>query len=173
MSGRSLERWVDETAAGLEHVGEVAEDALRRLGDRARDEIRRLAPRARGDLQRSIEVRHGEHEVELMSDHPAAALLEQGGMVRGQPWLAIPLGAVGAVAGPRSDPADLFVLKSKDGRLFLASRSSGALQLRWRLAREISISPQPFFGPGLEAAREGFERELADDVARTIQGGRA
>lgn len=164
---RTLEQWARETPAGLRRAESAAEAQLRDLGQHAYREIQR---RSKGSMARAVEVTQtDDHTVTLTSDHPGAAIAEHGGTIHGKPWLAVPLHQfLEQLPGPRSDPADLFVLNVR-GRLFLASRDSGILDVRWRLASSVRIGAHPAFGPGLETAREGFaERVLGAMTAEVM-----
>ena len=91
-----------------------------------------------------------------------------GDTIYGRPWLAIPLTGTPDVPGPRQDPAHLFTLRARDGRLFLASRDSGVLQLHWKLQHSVEPVHHPFFRPGVEQAREGFEARLLDALTAEV-----
>lgn len=156
---RSLEQWSRELPVALRRLPSVAEVQLRDLGDRA---LRAVRERAKGGIKESLSLDAVAGEVRIGSNHPGAYALETGDTIHGSPWLAIPLAGVHAEAGPRSDPANLFVLRARDGRLFLASKSSGVVQLRWKLQAQVTPRRQPFMGPGIDAARADFpERVLA------------
>lgn len=166
---RTLEQWVGEVPRGLERMQVIAERRLRALGQRSLEEVRR---RAKGSIRDSIELEDRPGEVVLSSDHPGAGINEYGGTIHGRPWLAIPLSAATrGLPGPRSDPANLFVLRSKDGRLFLASRRAGGLELHWKLQHEVTIPARPFMAPGIEAARKGFEQDVLDSVTEALLHG--
>lgn len=155
---RDSERWVREVSAGLRHAPATVATELRSFGERARESVRR---RARGGIKDSIQVREVDGKVEVFSNHPGAAPLETGETIHGSPWLAIPLFGTNVAGGPRSDPMGLFVIRSR-GELFLASRSSGQLWVRWKLQATVQPRHAPFFRPGVEEARADFpQRALA------------
>src|SRR5687767_7401919 len=119
-----LERWARDLPDGLRRVESVVQRELRELGERARRSVAARAPRLTGRLARSIRLEVSPNRIEVYTQDPAAATLEEGKTLRGRPYLAIPIGALrgtGPQGGPRADTADLFVLRTDRG-LFLASR---------------------------------------------------
>ncbi len=155
---RQLEEWAVEVPAGLRRAQSTAARMLRELAERALREVKQRAP---GSVAETITLIETDEGAVIASTHPGAAKLEAGGLIRGRPWLAVPLHTyLERLPGPRSDPANLFVLRGKDGRLFLASRASGVLDVRWRLVSSVMLGAHPFFEPGIAAAREGFEEKL-------------
>lgn len=167
----ALEQWGPRKAAGLERVPGAVEASLRELAEDALESARRQAPFRSGRLRGSIAggLRGGlDGQVTLTSSAPGAEVLEDGGTVRGEPVLAIPLREdVRAVGSPRAD-RDLFFLRLEDGRLFLASRDGAALDVRWRLVDAVSVQPHPFLRPAIEDASRRLPRAVLDAIAREL-----
>ena len=137
----SLQAWARRLPRELERAPKTAMGRLRALLAEQAERARRMAPRDTGAMGRSVvtETRGdlGAGSLSLGSTHPGAALQDAGGVVRGRPWLAIPIGPQ-RYSSPRLE-SGLFALRSRDGRVFLASRRGGALDLRWRLVRSIVV----------------------------------
>jgi hypothetical protein len=167
-----LERWARTLPDGLRRVESAAQRELRELGERARRAVEARAPRRSGRLARSIRLEVAPNRALVYTRDPAAATLEQGKTLHGRPWLAIPIGALRGteMRGPRDDVADLFVLRTDRG-MFLASRAGGALELRWKLQRQVTVPAQPFFRRGVDDARQGFEGDLLRAIDREVRGG--
>jgi hypothetical protein len=166
----TLERWTEVMPERLRRVESATERELRATGDRARALVRGHAPRGRtGDLERSIQVEHRPAGFEVFSLDPAALALETGPVLQGTPYMAIPLTeATRQLSGPRSDIAGLFVLRSRAGELFLASESSGAVELRWKLQHAVRVRPQQFFSAGMREALQGFPERLEAAIDREV-----
>lgn len=168
---RTLEQWVADLPAALHRLPSLAEQKLRDLGKRALELARAKAPVDSGNLRDSLRLQISAGEITIYSTAPYASITETGGIITGKPWLAIPLvDAVRNLPGPRSDPANLFVLRSKDGRLFLASRFFGHLEIRWKLQHQVTVRAQPFLGPAIDEAREIVEDDLLDAGIQELAG---
>lgn len=153
---RELEQWAAETRAALLGMEATATEELRAMAERARHQAASRVRVRTGDLQRSISTRVDGSAAEVYSDDPAAAALEEGTEIRGNPWLAIPLR--GQQGSPRED-GDLFVLRSPRG-LFLASAESGQAEIRWKLQASVQPQRQPFLRPAVDEQRDGFAEHL-------------
>ncbi len=160
-----LEDWGPRMQRGLRRApGSVAAE-LRKWRDEVRLKVIRATPRDKGGLQRSIEADikldnklHG--HISVSSEDPAAKVLEEGGTLRGQPWMAIPLRPdVRARGTPRKD-GGLFALTTRAGQTFLVSRRGGALDFRWKLQRQVHRKAQPFIAPTIEKARKPLAKRL-------------
>lgn len=168
---RDLEQWAREVPRALEGMHDSALELVREVGhdghDRARRDVPRLHdPERTETIRRSLQVRDITDGVTVTSDDPVAEALEEGGTVQGNPFLTIPLrGQVGSARGD----GDLFVISGASG-LFLASRASGQVELRWKLARSVSMRKRPFIAPAIDAARrdlpERIARRWAEDLVR-------
>lgn len=157
----TLERWAPRVGAALRGL---ADTMLRELAERTRataDAVRRRAPQ---HVQISAATQTS--GTSLAAEGDGAGLLDHGGTVRGRPWVAVPVGPRIAVRGPRLD-GDLFALRSRDGRVFLASRRGGALDVRWRLIRSVTVRGSHYLsGPAEELIAEAPRRMLdAGDAA--------
>lgn len=127
---------------------------------------RRNAPRRTGRLRRSITARVGKDKatVEMPGEY---APVEFGGVIRPKrgSFLAVPVSASSRnLKGPRSDTAQLFTLTSRDGRVFLASRVGGGIELRWRLMRSVTVRGRHFMTKAHDAGANDLEGRLADDI---------
>lgn len=150
-----LERWAPRVASALERVPGAAASALRgRAAARARA-VRgprhlRIESELRGTLDRG--------EVVLSAEGHGAEVQELGGSIHGRPWLAVPVRPSVTASSPRRD-GDLFAIRSR-GRVFLASRRGGALDIRWRLVSDVRIKAQHYL-------RREADR-LVDEVPATV-----
>ena len=135
-----------------------------------RSSMKSKARRKTGALAKSITVEHTGGlggDVVASSDDPAAAVAEFGGPIKptAGAWLAIPLrDDIRALGTARAD-AGLFVLRARDGRMFLASRSGGSLDLRWKLQRSVQRAASPTMRPTFAAA----QKALGPRLARTMR----
>lgn len=170
MQGETLDRWARRTPPNLRAASErPARDLHQRFGPKVLSAIRAATPVRTGELRRSWFLRSSSNPNEtetVTSEHPAARQLEHGGRIQGRPWLAVPI-AVDAqlLKGPRSDGHKLFVLRSEDGRLFLATKAGGNIELRWRLMRSVNQRARPF---ALRAFL-GVAREVGPATLRGIR----
>lgn len=158
----TLEHWARRLPGELDRVSAASRDAIARLADYRATLARRAAPRRTGDLRRSIratvtgDVAHG--TVSLQADAPGAGVQDTGARITGSPWLAIPIGPRIA-SSPRTD-GPLFAIRSR-GRVFLVSRRGGALDLRWRLVRSVTVRGTDYLGT--------HARALAADVPGAVE----
>lgn len=169
----TLDQMTREVPAGLRHAESAAERELRELGPRGAAAVRRRAPVGRtGALERSIRDEYRPGHVEIYSTDPAAEALETGPVLHGTPYMAIPLTeATRQLAGPRSDVAGLFVLRSRAGELFLASEASGAVEIRWKLQAAVKVRRQQFFSEGMREVLSDFDERLLRAVDREMPRG--
>lgn len=153
MSAERLEDWAPRVAGALDRIPAGVEARFRALAPQMQAAARRRARVRTGAFRDSIQAIASGRSVHLSTDHPGASAFEQGGSLRGAPFLAIPLrDEVRAVRDPRRD-GPLFRLRLRDGRVFLASRASGALDIRWRLAEAVTVRKSPTLLPaGAEVA---------------------
>ena len=169
--------WAPRLEAALDRLPgktrEVLAERVRRMGRDAKSN----AARRRGGLARAIRARfftsRGAASGHL--NFPAKyAPIEFGGTVRPRGrYLAVPIApAALSLPGPRSDSADLFVLTSRDGRRFLASRQGGAIEIRWRLMRSVRIKGQHFAGKAFDAAAKALPDGLLDRIEAEVLGGK-
>jgi hypothetical protein len=165
-----LATWAPEAAAALREMPARTREVL--LG-RARlwvQAARRNAPRGDGELARAIDggvTDDGRITVTMPAKYVA---VEDGGTIRprGQ-WLAVPVSpAAASLPGPRSDVADLFVLTLRDGRRFLASRAGAAVDIRWRLVRQVTIRGQGFMARAALEAEAGFAEAMLDRLSEGV-----
>ncbi len=171
MSGERLERWAPRVRAGLERLPERTAKALQDRAARILREVRQATPRSLGDVWR-MDTETG--RITLRSDHPSVPLIEQGGTAHGSPWLAVPITDAirdASPGGPRASGERLFTLRAKDGRLFLASRSGGKLELRWRLMERVQVRARPFVGPAVDRARAGLGEDLIEAMRSEVGPG--
>lgn len=167
----TLEQWSRRLPAELERAPRTA---LQRLGDLVREQAARasrMAPRDTGKLSRSVRTEQrgdlSRGEIVLSSSHPGAALQDTGGVVRGRPWLAIPIGPR-THQSPRHD-GSLFAIRSRSGAVYLASRRGGALDLRWRLVRSIVVRGTGWLSdPAREVATQA-PRVVADALRDELE----
>ncbi len=138
---RDLENWAPQLSCDLL---QVPADVRAEMHDKARDLERHAKRRARrrsGALIRSLEgtvrVRGGVVEAALQSDHPAARIQDVGGRVRARGRrMPVPIGNVRI--SPRS-VSGLFLLRAKNGKRLLATRTRGSLRLWFRLMDEVRV----------------------------------
>lgn len=135
---------------------------------------RQRAPRRKGDLRRSIQARvetRGRTLEASLAMPERYAPVEFGGTVqpkRGQ-FLAVPIKpATALLPGPRSDVGNMFVLTSRDGRRFLASKAGGGVDLRWRLMRSVTIPGQGFMQKAHADTATDFEGRVLDDLEKAV-----
>ncbi len=158
-----LQTWAARTERTFRTFPTAVEQELHRFAPLLEARARAHARVRTGAYRQSITARATEGRVALRSTHPAAQVLEEGGAVRGSPYLAVPLG-VGprALSGPRAD-GPLVGIRTRDGRLFLASRRSGFVELRWRLVDSVQA-------PATRVLQETIRRE-AHGVPDAIEDG--
>jgi len=162
-----LDTWAPATAAALRSAPGRLRGALLERARRWVEAARRNAPRDDGELARSIDgtVTDGRISVTMPAKYTA---VEDGATIRprrGQ-WLAVPIAPAAAILpGPRSDVADLFVLTLRDGRRFLASRQGAAIDLRWRLVRQVTIRGQHFMARAMAEAERDFAADVLDRLS--------
>ncbi len=167
MSGETVDRWAPRVSRELERMHEAHRAALAKLGESALAEARRRAHRSVAPTIRGTATKDG---IALSATHPAAAGFETGGRVYGSPWLAVPLREELRGTGPRVGPR-LFVIRTRDGRRFLASQQSGAVDIRWRLVRSIVSAHRPAILPAGRAASAKIPDTLAAvTTERLIRG---
>jgi hypothetical protein len=157
VSGETVDQWAPRVTRELERLHEAHRAALAKLGETAIAEARRRAHRSVAPTIRGTATKDG---IALSATHPAAAGFETGGRVYGSPWLAVPLRDELRNVGPRSGPR-LFVIRTRDGRRFLASQQSGAVDIRWRLVRSIVSAHRPAILPAGRSAAAKIPDTLA------------
>jgi hypothetical protein len=167
VSAETVDQWAPRVTRELERMHEAHAAALAKLGESAVAAARRRAHRSVAPTIRGVATRDG---IAMSSTHPAAAGFETGARVYGSPWLAIPLRDELRDVGPRSGPR-LFVVRTRDGRRFLASQASGAIDIRWRLVRSIVSAHRPAILPaGREAAAKIPDTLAAVTTERLTRG---
>lgn len=166
MQGEPLEQWTRRLGNALDGLPETVETAHRGLGPKLRVALAKASPRRTGDLARSWRDAYSGGSVVVASDHPAAPIVEHGGRIVGRPLLAVPI-AIDArkLGGPRQDSHRLFVLRARDGRLFLATRQGGHVALRWRLMSSVTQRGRPY----QRAVFEQIGRSGASDLVSAIR----
>jgi hypothetical protein len=115
----------------------------------------------------------GNFMVIVGSNAPQGAIHEFGGVIlpRRAKYLAIPMNAQAEGKSPRAFP-DLFPIRSKDGRLFLARRpmfiarrkanTGGAVVFMYALKRSVTMPRRPWLSPAIHYT---FESGQAQDIA--------
>lgn len=165
MSGELLDRWAERLGEGLAALPSSLRKEVVDWCVDARARMRARVVKDSGETARSVEVRvrtaPGSTKGQIrITAGGAAKVLEDGGPIVGRPWLAIPLREdVAGIKRPRAD-AGLFVLRARDGRLFLASRVGGSLELRWKLQRRVQREARPFMRPVVEEGRARLSGSL-------------
>ncbi len=170
----TFDAWAPKLARRLRAMPKAIQKTLSRSALVQETEARRLAPRRKGQLQGMIRARMQTGAgagVVLLSMPAKYAPLEFGATIRpkrGQ-WLAVPIQpATVGMPGPRSDTVDLFVLTSRDGRKFLASKTGGGIDLRWRLLRQARITGVGFMAAGQVKGADTFQADVQDAVEREM-----
>lgn len=142
-----------------------------------------------GALRRSIEgeVQESGDQLDAVleaggKEAPYAAMQEHGGTVspKGK-YLAIPFGAAltaaGAVkarfkVGSLRNVANLFVVRKRDGRLFLAWREGNALQMGFRLhPGPVRVPEHRFLRDARDAQVDPMVRDIQELMVRALQPG--
>lgn len=168
-----LENWAPRVAGALERVPAAVAARAQDLAREAREAARRRAPRRTGRLQASIDAAFrgtvSAGRIVVSASSPGAELQEEGGTVHGSPFLAIPLrpDIDQHRRGPRAD-GDLFIIRRRDGRFYLASRRGGALDVRWRLIDQVRVPAQHFLRPAAEQASQRLSGEVVAAIDREL-----
>ena len=157
-----LDRW----AARLDRVAQDGPgEALRASEGDALHHARRLATarlRSATGYVRALRAHAGSHDdLELASDHPGAALLEWGGVVRRR---TVPLRPEAIGREPRSIPG-IFAVRSRAGRLLLARRdgAGGLVPLYW-VAPSLRYDGRHIMTDALRRTTRDVEAHLADQL---------
>ncbi len=170
----SFDTWAPKFVDRLRAMPKTIQKSLSKSALVQETESKRLAPRRKGQLQRMIKARMqtGPGAMSVIGSMPAKyAPLEFGATIRPKrrQWLAVPIQpATVGMPGPRSDTVDLFVLTSRDGRKFLASKAGGGIDLRWRLLRQARITGVGFMAAGQEKGADTFQTDVLDAVEREM-----
>lgn len=165
-----LDQWLPDIQVRLRQLPDRVDAAVRQIGRDLEDRVRRSVPVRSGRFARSISVEVDRREARLTSTHPAADALEEGGVVTGRPWLAIPLTPdARQLDGPRSD-GPLVAIRTRSGAVYLASRGSvGSPRLRWRLQHQVTAPALRTLAHAVDQVREDATDRLRD-VATTLVG---
>jgi hypothetical protein len=163
-----LERWAPKTAAEIGALPSALRRKLNELATDAEVHAKNLAPVRSGALRRSIRGQLRGLSISLSVGVPYGQLQEEGGVVRGRPWLTVPLSEAVRRSGRARDDSSLFPIRLRDGRLFLVAKVGDRIDFRWRLVRAVRIKPQPFMRPALER----LVRVLPAEFASVLRGPR-
>lgn len=155
MSAEPYLQWSARAHRGLEQLPRTVADRMQSRRRTLAADAARRAPRRTGRLARSLRgtvsvTSRAQVDLQLHSDHPAAGIQDTGGSVRrGSRHLAVPIGTVRV---PVRSAVGTFVLKSRDGRRFIAQRlGGGGVRLLARLMDEVQV-------PGTGYASAAFDR---------------
>jgi len=166
MSSR-LEDWAPRASLRLRSLPAKIERRLRVLLKETEEDAKRRAPVRSGNLRRSVFTRITARQLMLGSSAPYARIIEEGGLItpKRARYLSIPIGGdAKRLAGPRSD-GKLFVLRMRDGRLFLARRDGKTIDIRWRLVSSVRRKARPFLGPAFKRLVQRLPGELGKTIA--------
>lgn len=105
---------------------------------------------------------------------------EEGAVIHGKPWLAIPLPSIrrpSGLAPPTSEfRADSFVYKSRRGNLLIARRRADkSIENLYVLRRSVSVPARPLGGAinaAVAAVQGELQRDLEHDIVAAIGGTR-
>lgn len=193
MSTVLVDAWADELHQ-VEQTGLRAAvlECMTRFAVELEGEAKRRAPARTSALRRSITAMAkltadgGEIKLQAGSaDVAYAAMQEYGGQVspRASKYLAIPFGpaltAAGALkarfrVGSLRNVAGLFVVKKKDGRLFLAWKEGKALQVAFRLTKgPVTIPEQGYLRASVTEKLPDFVADLEKTIAAALMPGAA
>lgn len=158
----------------LRRVGPAVTERLRAFAQTLELRLKSAAPKRHGFMAKAIKVeldyRDGANagRIKIRIPDPAANAQEQGGVVRGNPWLAIPLRReLERFSGPR-ETGNYFVVRMNDGRLFLASGSGGRAEFHYRLKESVFIKKNPFIMKTVTALAPGFRDGLLRDGSKIL-----
>ena len=97
----------------------------------------------------------------LVNRERYASLQDTGGTIRSAKLLRVPI-------GPNPSGGAMFVLKARDGRLFLATKTAGEILLQYRLMRSVDIKPTYFMREGFEEATAAFSKTAIKAIDRRL-----
>ncbi len=143
---------------------------------------RRLAPQKRsGELHNSAQIDDAVVEGDAIVKRfgfnaPYAAFRDHGGTItaRRSDMLSIPLSPILDANGtsryqtPRQEPK-LFLVKMKDGRLFLAMRVPGGLEFHWKLQKSVKQDGSFYFSAVVSERRAHVAALLGSLFARKLE----
>lgn len=124
-------------------LSDVIDRALASPARRLVMELKQDSPRRTGALAMSWRFSTAKNgEIRIWSDLPYARILDRGGIIRGNPWLTIPMPWMPTRQSVKTDPYDTFLYVSKRSRKLMIARrtETGRLQIRYRLVRSARIS---------------------------------
>lgn len=132
-----------------------------------------------GKLRQSIysgtRIKRDTVEAFTGSKVPYAAIQERGGVVRPRTarMLAIPLGAAKTKAGvnrqrPR-DYTDLFIIKSKSGKLLLVRKNGDGIEPLFLLVHQSKIRPHWYLRDGMRSAAKTADPLLRKVLVQTVE----
>ena len=132
---------------------EAAQKAFRRANERTGEILAKRAPRRSGELARSIEVK-ATSEGSALSFPAKYGILDKGGVIRAKTrFMTIPISAAVAARGTARQDPGLFVITTRDGRKFLASRQSRRnIEIRWRLIESVRVAAVGWPSRALDAS---------------------
>lgn len=127
----------------------------------------------KGLLKASIQARTVKGMIQLVSSHPAANLHQYGGTITPKiaRALAIPLTREAKRTGsPRRNgfPRPLFIVKTKNGKAFLAESNDGKLVWHYILVRQVKVGKREFLGFSAKTL-DKMERLLALRLMQKVQ----
>ncbi len=164
-----LRDWAPALALRLRRMPARVTAKLRALTFAAGQDARRAVHVDTGELKRSIYAVLDARGIRIGATAPYARIEEEGGLIlptRGR-YLAIPLKKGLPRLGPRHD-GNLFVFRSRDGRLFLARRDGKQLDVRWKLQASVRRKAHPFLRPAVEALAKKIPAELGKEIAASL-----
>lgn len=191
MAKQAFENFVKELPFRLRRVGPAVTDRLEQFARTLETRLKAAAPKRTGAMAQAINVKvnytppRGNSRAQTAGswagglvieiNDPAANALEQGGVVRGEPLLAIPLRReLERFAGPR-ETGRYFVVTMRDGRKFLADDDNGRVRFSYRLKNQVFLAKNPFIMQTIRQVAPGFVdgvlRDGATILSRPLRSG--
>lgn len=168
----------------LRRMGPAVTERLQAFAKALEARLKRAAPKRTGAMAERIRVHldykgrksDGSHwpigAIRIEIDDPAANALEQGGTVRGDPWLAIPLRReLERFSGPR-ETGRYFSVQTLDGRIYLAKSEGGRANFYYRLKTSVFLEKRPFIMETVRKVAPGFRDGLLRDGREILNPGR-